>query len=407
MRTAIINFSTGGSTGRIAYSLHHAFEMDGILSYFCYGCYLQNEPKPPINSYKIGNFFVDRIHFLFTRIFGLQGFFSISTTLAFLFFLYKKKIDTLILLNIHANYLNEWLLFKYIKLFESKVVYLMIDEYPWLGRCCYSMGCNRFMSGCGNCPHLDVYPKCKFDFSRLNFKMKEASYRNLRNSIFVAPLCAINSAKESYLLKGKNFKVLDEPIDVMLFSPRENSITKQKLGLPSDKIIILCAAPMKDPRKGCKYYLEAAKTLANKEEILFVHVGCDIDYPDLPANYIAVPFISDLNLLADYMSCADLFVFPSLADSMPSACTDALSCGTPLLVFDIPGITVVGDETVLTAVPQGCINSLVNVILATKHKTPETIKICRQYALSRFDSRVYNRTIINMIHDLEDKSFNN
>jgi len=46
------------------------------------------------------------------------------------------------------------------------------------------------------------------------------------------------------------------------------------------------------------------------------------------------------------------------------------------------------------------VNQLVEVISKTKKKTKEQIDICRNYALKRFDSRIYFeklRTIINSL----------
>lgn len=402
MKSAIINFGPGGSTGRIGQSLYNALYAAGHEAVFCYG-YEANDAEPPKNSYRIGNRLDHWVHFWLTSKTGLQGFFSVCSTIWFLLFLKRKRIDTFFLIDIHGSYLNERLLFRYIKKHGIRCVYIMIDEYAMLGRCCYSFDCERYQVGCGNCPHLDSTPSTKMDFSRWNFKMKQRNYKGLDNIVFVAPECVISKAKSSFLLKNKPLYVLDEAIDVTLFSPRNNAATKQKLGLPEDKILILCVAPMSDERKGCIYYLNTAKSLEQDDRFLFVHIGCDKDDVSYPTNYKPIPFVKDLNLLADYMSCAELFVFPSLADSMPSACIDALACGTPLLCFDLPGMACLGDETVMTLVPPKNINALRECILGTTHKNEEIVLRCREYAEERYDSRKYNSKLIQLATSWENR----
>ena len=99
--------------------------------------------------------------------------------------------------------------------------------------------------------------------------------------------------------------------------------------------------------------------------------------------------IHNNSLPEQYYSLGDLFVFPSLMDSMSNACLDALACGTPLLCFNTSGMPFLGDDSVLTLVEPESVDQLVDAISRTKKKTQEQIDTCRNYALKRYDSRKY------------------
>ena len=70
--------------------------------------------------------------------------FAISRLLSYL---KKNEIKKVILLNIHGNYLNEKRLLELLKKNGIQTAYVMSDEYPSLGKCCYSMECEKYKTG--------------------------------------------------------------------------------------------------------------------------------------------------------------------------------------------------------------------------------------------------------------------
>jgi glycosyltransferase involved in cell wall biosynthesis len=51
-----------------------------------------------------------------------------------------------------------------------------------------------------------------------------------------------------------------------------------------------------------------------------------------------VPFVSDLNLIADYYRAADVYIHAARADTFPNAVLESLACGTPVIGSDVGGI---------------------------------------------------------------------
>ena len=392
---AILNAFTGGSTGNIAINLYSALMAQGYSTTFCYAIPINRYRKPPKNNYRIGSKFEYLWHLINALIWGNQGFYSHFATFRFIHFLKRKKIDTIYVLNIHEFFINERLFFKTVGKMGVRLIYILTDEYAFLGRCCFNDDCNHYLTGCGGCPSIKKYPPSLFfDRSKCIFSMKKEAYAYLSNSVFVGPEYVINKAKNSPLLNNKQLFVLDEAIDVDLFSPCDNNRARKELAIPEDKKIILCIAPDTDPRKGCEYFLELVKSLNDNPDYFFIHIGSSKAGDNDGPNFLSIGYISDLHLLAKYFSVADLFVFPSLSDSMSNACLDALACGTPLLCFNISGMPYLGDKSVLTLVEPKNVQALTEAVLQTTSKSLNVIKTCREYALSRYNQNDYFKKLI-------------
>lgn len=386
---AIINTGYYGSTGKIAVGLNDYLKHNNYHSRICQSSGSQIAD----GDYRIGGTLDKYLHTLLCRVIGGQGLYSKKATRLLIKYLDEANIDSIFLLNIHQYFLNEGMLMDYIAQKDICLVYIMIDEYPFLGKCCYNENCMRYKEGCGHCPQISSYPKSWFfDRSREIFKMKEKSYKSIKRCAFVAPEFVINKAKTSPLMVGKRLEIVDEAIDIKINQPKNSSELRRSLGIGEDKIVIGCVAPYspKYERKGVKYLVEVARRMENDDKFVFVQVGYAMDDKSmLPKNYIPIGYVKEQDLLTQYYSLADLFVFPSVEDTMPNACLEALACGSPLLCFNTSGMPFIGDETVMTLVEPKNVEQMVGVITATKKKTQIIIDTCRNYALNRYDNQKY------------------
>ena len=384
---AIINSVIEKSTGKIGYGLHQFLLSKGYNSFYCYG---YGDRMNDERLYRIDYYFERYVHALKSRMFGDQGFHSTLATKRLIKFLKKKEIDTIYGIGIHGYYLNEKLFFEFVSKNNIKFIYIMTEEYAYLGKCGYSNGCLNYKNGCGKCPQLKEYPKSLFfDRTKKIFEMKRKAYSSIEDIVFVGPEFTINSGKKSPLLSGKKTYILDESIDTNFYRPRQFDELKSSLGIKDDKIIIECIAPMSYERKGVKYFVELAKHFENDERFVFVHVGYDKNYCKLPSNYIAIGYERDQDRLAEYYSMADLFVFPSLLDTMPNACLEALSCGTPILCFNISGMHYLTDDIAGKYVQPRSVDELAQVVSITGKKSESISNYCREYAVSRYDRVKY------------------
>ncbi len=390
---AIVNSCNMFSTGKIALGLYNKLKQDNNNVYFFYG--IGNKANDS-HQIKLESWLEVRSHIFMARLTGYQGEFSPLATCKLLHEFEKQKIDTVFLLSVHGFYINERKLLNYIASKNIRLVYIMIDEYAYLGRCCGSCGCENYKQGCVNCPSLANYPSSWFfDRSANIFKRKEENYKKLQNAVFVGPEYTIVRAKESPLSQFMNFQILDEAINLSLYKPTDSEDLRKKLGIAKDKIIIGTVVSTQTYSKGARFFIEMASHFANDNRYVFVHVGYRLpNKADLPLNYIAIDFVKEDADLVKYYSLYDLFVFPSLMDTMSNACLEALACGTPLLCFNTSGMPYLMDNTVGTLVPSKDVNAMIEVVNNTSKKTNNTIDTCRKYAEKRFDISKYSNRLI-------------
>lgn len=388
---AVINVCDFGSTGRIATGFHDYLRNQGFNSYFFY-C-RGKEYRDPY-SFRFENKWERRIHAFLTRITGRQGCYSYFATKRLLKKLEEYKIDTIFGESLHGYYINEKLLFTFIAQKNIKFVYIVIDEYPYLGKCWNSNGCERYLVGCGKCPQKSIYPKSNLlDGSRHIFKNKQTLYPQMKGCVFAGPEFVMTNAKKSPLMKGIRTEIVDEGINTDFYSPKDTNKLREELNIPQDKIVIFSTANLKN-HKGGMFFLELARRLESNSKYVFVHAGNRNEPDNTPSNYFFVGFVSN-EMLPVYYSLGDIFVFTSFQDCMPNACLESLACGTPIVCFNISGMPYIAGPDMEFLVKPKDIDDLESVVtLHAMKKNKATIDRCREYAVNRYDRNIYYRKLV-------------
>ena len=397
---AVINSVCRDSTGKIAVGLQRYLLRQGKDAVVCYG----RKPDPDTPHYRIDNKVENYLHYAEQRLSGQMCRGSRFATKRLIRFLKKNNCDGVFLVNVHGSYCNERILFDYLVKENIRVVYIMADESAVWGNCFYKPEeCKRYERQCIGCPMMKGWQRALFGDSAHKAHLIKAQAYPRMNAAFVAPEFVINGARVSPLMRNLRLEIVDEAIDVTTAQPRDALQLRRKLGIADDKVVLVCVAP-NDPghySKGVHFFIEAARRLEDDKRFVFVHVGWRAgDKSGLPQNYTAIDYVKNQEELSYYYSLGDLFVFPSMADSMSNACLDALSCGTPLLCFNTSGMPYLGDETVMTMVEPKNVDQLVEVIKHTTKKTKEKIDTCRNYALKRYDSQKYFERLTNIMDSL-------
>lgn len=391
---AIINVLQDKSTGKIAFNLLNQLSDKGYNVTFFYG---RGDKSSDERLIRIDTPIEFYVHAFLARLTGLQGSFSCFATERMLKKIKKRNVDTIILINPHAYYLNEKRLYSFVAQNNLRFINIIPDEYSYLGRCAVSPQCERYKTGNGKCPNIHSYPNSWFfDPCPLIMQRKENCYKQLKRAKFVGPGFVIDNLKNSYLGQFMPSSVLDEAINMRLYHPCETKELKEKLGIADEKIVVLCIAP---PYKGVGYFKQVAAHFKDDGRYVFVHVGKDEETLN-QSNYIHVSYVKENSDLAIFYSMADLFLFPSLADTMSNACLESLACGTPLLVFNISGMPYLLDDTVGTLVEPRDVEGLITVVSRTEKKTKDTIARCRTYAEKRFDMDNYADKVIEIANSI-------
>lgn len=405
MKIIIVNVnSSTKSTGKIAYGQYKKLSEDGHDVRLFYGRDDLREKDDHIVRITGKNGVM--LHGFLARLTGLHGYFSTLQTQRLIREIKKFKPDLAQLYNLHGYYLNINMLLNFLKEEKIPTVYSMLDEFPYLGRCCYSFDCQQFMNGCNHCKiSKKEYPSTWiFRDARKYVGDKQKVYSDFQKICFVAPKWVLERAEASFLLHGKKMYEVDEYVDTNhMFFPRENYEFLPTELTKTEKTVVLTVAPYSDQRKGGRYFLDAARRLQGYKEIQFVYVGMNVEGVEIPDNCKVVGFVSNQDELAEYYSAADVFVCTSLADTMPNVCLDALSCGTPVIGFDNTGIPYTAKGPVGQFVENENTEELCRAIIGVKKKTTVVRKRCREYALNRYSPEVYYLKMLKIYDEMTGK----
>lgn len=243
---------------------------------------------------------------------------------------------------IHLHGINDFIDYSNFFKFFSKKFFLwtLHDMNPITGGCHHSDGCLKFTTECKSCPQLINTIDPDYAFIIQQAKIKGLQFINDDQLVLVSPSkwLAELSRKSAITGRFRTFFIPNPAFSVSQVFNLERDLVKKKLGLPSDKKIILFASDnLNNPRKGVDVLYKAAELIKEHDEILLVGIGL----PGKKPQGLKIQFtgsISDDEILASYFYCADVFVLASLAENSPLVIIESLICGTPVVATDVGGI---------------------------------------------------------------------
>lgn len=222
---------------------------------------------------------------------------------------------------------------------KAPIVWSLHDMWAFAGGCHYDEECKKYEEDCGNCKVLGSSEKN--DLSKKVFKRKQKTFNSKKDITIVGLSKWLNDcSKNSALLKDKNHINLPNPIDTSSFKAFDKTKARELWNLPQDKKLVLFGAmgATSDPRKGFKELNEALKMLKDTN-IEFVIFGSSRPQ-NMPNFGFKVHYLGhlhdDVSLVTLY-SAVDIMVVPSLQENLSNAIMESLSCGTPVVAFNIGG----------------------------------------------------------------------
>lgn len=322
-----------GSTGKIVYEIHKQLLDNGHSSMVIYG---QGSDTEDENVLKVNSLNEWRLYGLYSRLSGFPYSGCFFSTGKILKIIENYNPDVVHLQVINGHFVNHFRLLNYLKARKIFTVITLHAELMYTGKCGHSYECEKWKTGCGNCPQKHMAPKFWFfDRTASEWKRKEELYKDFNNLKIVSVSPWLNDrAKQSPLLKGKSLSVIGNGIDtVNVFHPSNTDKLRKKHKIEKgEKILLHVTASFKDPFKGGKYVLALANSFMS-EKIKIIVIGDNGYNGDLPDNVILLKHIRDQSELAKYYSMADLTVLTSKRETFSMVCAESLSCGTPVVGF--------------------------------------------------------------------------
>ncbi len=295
--------------------------------------------------------------------------------------------------NLHGGYFD----LRYLPQLSHQVPVVITLHDAWLlsGHCAHSLGCERWRTGCGHCPDLNIYPGIRRDATAFNWGRKRRIFEKSR--IYLAAPCEwlLERARDSILAPAiVDWRVIPNGLDLAVFKPDDQGSARAALGIPRDVKLLLFAAnggknnPFKD-------YEMLRATLAKvaeqtPQDVWFIALGEDA--PDEQIGRVQIRFVphqGDERQVARYYQASDIYLHAAREDTFPNTVLEAMACACPVIATAVSGIPeqVIEGETGFL-VPAGDAQAMANrvlLLLADEDRRFDMGKSSADRAARRFD----------------------
>ncbi|MBW4481631.1 MAG: glycosyltransferase family 4 protein [Tildeniella torsiva UHER 1998/13D] len=252
-----------------------------------------------------------------------------------------QAADILNFHNLHNSYFNYLAIPRLTT--QKPAIFTLHDMWSFTGHCAYSYDCKRWQTGCGHCPYPKSYPCIRHDSTSWEWKLKDWVY-NHSNLTIVTPSQWLTKQAKASLLGRFSVHHIPYGIDTDAYKPLDSQLCRDTLGISQHKKILLFSAiNLKDTRKGGDLLVKTLNQLPTtlKQDCVLLTLGNATHQLTsmVDMTVINLGHVSSDRLKAVVYSAADLFLFPTRADNLPLVLQESMACGTPMVSFDIGGVS--------------------------------------------------------------------
>jgi len=228
---------------------------------------------------------------------------------------------------------------------ELPVVLTLHDAWLLSGHCSYAYDCERWRTGCGSCPDLQIYPAIRRDATTYNWQRKRNIFERSRVYVATPSRWLMRKVEESMLAPAVvERRIIPYGVDLSIFRRSCREVARQALAIPGDVTVLLCVANrvQGESRKGYPTLREAVTVVSARlrdHRILLLALGEEASGERCGGVEIRfIPYEKEPHRVARYFQCADVYVHPAWADNFPLTILEALACGVPVMATAVGGI---------------------------------------------------------------------
>lgn len=330
-----------GSTGRISERLGVLAISQGWESYIAYGREARGSQSRLI---KIGSKWDVNFHAIGSILTDRHGLFSKFATKRFLQQVDIIQPDVVHLHNLHGYYINVPMLLRYLKQKNMPTVITMHDFWLMTGHCAYiNQSCDRWKTGCGNCPRLNQYPAAKFDNTKANWKWKASLFVDMPNVTLVPVSYWLGRYVDESLLKNVKQNVIYNGIDTNVFKPFDGGASV--VGVDWSKFTIMAIATRWTEANGYQDVMKLSSIIPDSCQIIMVGLD-EQQMSNLPKNIIGFRKTESFTQLQELYTKSDVIFNPNREVTFGLVTAEAMACGTPAIVLrDTAGEEIVDEQT--------------------------------------------------------------
>lgn len=385
MRVVQINVTYGNadSTGRNVKELHE-YLLDEHIDSYVYAAKV-NDAAAIDDRIRFFSAEWDRtVHAFLSRLTGLQGYFSQYLTRKLVSELRKLKPDVVLLHVLHSNCISFPILCRYLAENDIPTILVLHDCWYFTGHCCYftQSGCVKWQQDCCYCPQIHQWNKSWFfDTAHKCLRDKEKWFEAIpRLGVVGVSDWITGEAKKSILKDAAVIQRIYNWIDLETFRPRDTRDLRKQLGITENEKVLLGVASAWGNRKGLQEMLLAAKSMPDSKVVM---IGKMPENIEIPENMICAGLVRDPVKLSEYYSMADVFLNPSVQETFGKTTAEAMSCGTPVIVYNTTACTELVGPGCGEVVDNMAAHEYLNTVREYLKK-PKDSDSCRQFAEKNF-----------------------
>ena len=279
-----------------------------------------------------------------------------------------------------------------IKLSEiAPIVWTLHDMWPFTNNGAHTYGDDSWRNLKSFPGENKIFPWTGFNWDSWLLKQKQKIYSRSRITLITPSKWMFELAKQSPVFLNKKIFRVYHGIDTSVFRPLNTVRTREKLGINKNEKVLLFVA-----EKTGKSENKLEKILSNinsKTEfpITFIILGkkSGLKYDFENIKIIETGYIADELTLVEYYSVADLFVYPTLAESFGLVLAEAISCGTPCITNNVGPVSEIikhdyNGIIIESSSADGYVDNILES-LKNEKKISEYSSNARKYAEENFD----------------------
>lgn len=324
----ISTYDTKGGAAKVAWTLKQELESRGHATSMFVAQKLSTSP----DVYQIPNNYFSR--FLSVAFASDLNFFQSDTILKTEQY---RKADIVHCHNLHGYYFNLVTLQKMAQ--EKPVIWTLHDMWAITPHCAHAFD-GQFKNGFYQCPSRDIYPSILWPNEKYLQWKKRSIFQNMSIQLVVPSQWLLQKVRRS-ILGNQHTSLINNGVNTSVFHKYNTLEIRKKLNLPLDKKIILFIADgwRKTAWKGYDHLYNVMKSYEGNNKVIFLVIGGEKFRTQYAGkNFYALPYLTNQSLLAQYYSCADIFLMTSLAENFPLTILEAMGCGVPIVSFDVGGV---------------------------------------------------------------------
>jgi glycosyltransferase involved in cell wall biosynthesis len=391
-----------GPIGRIAESIGRLAIQRGWDSYIANG---RNTRPSKSRLIRIGSDGDVLMHGLQTRLFDRHCLGSKRATQKLIKQIININPNVIQLHHLHGYYINIEILFNFLSKASIPIVWTFHDCWSITGHCAYfdSIGCNKWKEECNNCPQRKEYPTSLFyDRSKKNYHLKKALFTSVEKMTIVPVSNWLRDIVRDSFMGDIPMKVIYNGINTEIFTPQVNQLEiREKLNIGKKFMMLGVASPW-SPRKGLNDFVKLSKVIGDNDVIILVGLNKK-EVKELPPNIIGLYKTENQKQLKDLYAAADLYLNLSVEETFGLTTVEALSCGTPALVYNSTACPEVlgADPHTGFVIGKGDTNGILRAIeTVKKYGKQHYVEACRKRAVELYDQNDRFNEYLNLYEKL-------